>query len=252
MRVAIRRIGSTCKPLQTSQDAFAHQLAEAFPDRHPRAECGMVQREAWNQDDGPPAGRTGCELPGCGRTCRRRLPKSGLLNDALRSRSMVGLRLLPRPAPNPNYTSKHQQNAATLCRDHCVRVRLREAMSPCSRLRQPSLRPFPGGGNNDTPPAWQTRTSAACSWQGLLALLPRLWSLKPNGGTRHLLATGLLVSSNQMQQGAQDQFQNNYYLASSRAGCSILRLLHERAKSQRQAQGCAHSIASTPQQSLAR
>lgn len=95
--------------MQDSQDAFAHQLAEASTGI--RAQNADAQRDAWNQ-----------------MTARQQLGlddqyqmwqdmqndpyrKFGLLNDALRS-IMGGSSTSSATGPNPNYTSG-AQNAAS-------------------------------------------------------------------------------------------------------------------------------------------
>ena len=95
--------------LQNSQDAFAHQLAEASTGI--RAQNADAQREAWNQMMARQQAGLDANYQMWQDMQNDPYRKFGLLNDALRS-IMGGTSTSSSTGPNPNYTSA-SQNAAT-------------------------------------------------------------------------------------------------------------------------------------------
>lgn len=95
--------------LQNSQDAFAHQLAEASTGI--RAQNADAQREAWNQLIARQQYGLDANYGMWQDMQNDPYKKFGLLNDALRS-IMGGTSTSSQTGPNPNYTSA-SQNAAT-------------------------------------------------------------------------------------------------------------------------------------------
>jgi hypothetical protein len=93
--------------LQNSQDAFAHQLAEASTGI--RAQNADAMREAWNQQLSRQQYGLDANYGMWQDMMNDPYKKFGLLNDALRS-IMGGTS--STTGPNPNYTSA-SQNAAT-------------------------------------------------------------------------------------------------------------------------------------------
>lgn len=93
--------------LQNSQDAFAHQLAEASTGI--RSQNADAQRDAWNQLMARQQSGLDANYQMWQDMQNDPYKKFGLLNDALRS-IMGGTS--STTGPNPNYTSA-SQNAAT-------------------------------------------------------------------------------------------------------------------------------------------